>query len=119
MGVTKQILKPGNGVDSPKKGDEVAMHYTGWLYNPNQPENKGDKFDSSHDRGQPLRSAIGMGRLIRGWDEGVPQMTVGEEALLTITGDYAYGERGFPGLIPPNATLLFHVQLVAINGKTA
>ncbi|KAE8408711.1 hypothetical protein BDV37DRAFT_238201 [Aspergillus pseudonomiae] len=119
MGVIKQTLAPGNGVDIPQKNDEVAMHYTGWLYDQNAPENKGTKFDSSYDRGQPLRVAIGTGRVIRGWDEGVPQMTLGERALLTITGDYAYGARGFPGLIPPNATLLFEVQLVSINGKTA
>ncbi|KAE8381682.1 hypothetical protein BDV26DRAFT_255248 [Aspergillus bertholletiae] len=118
MGVTKTLLVPGNGVDFPKKNDEVAMHYTGWLYDQSKPDNKGDKFDSSFDRHQPLKVAIGTGRVIKGWDEGVPQMTLGEKALLTITGDYAYGERGFPGLIPANATLLFEVQLVSINGRS-
>ncbi|KAK6824169.1 hypothetical protein RU639_005222 [Aspergillus parasiticus] len=117
MGVTKETLAPGDGVNYPKVKDNVAMHYTGWLYDPSKPGNKGEKFDSSYDRGQSLKTPIGVGRVIRGWEEGVPQLSLGEKALLTITGDYAYGPKGFPGLIPPNATLLFEVQLVAINNK--
>ncbi|KAB8230869.1 FK506 binding protein proline rotamase rapamycin-binding protein [Aspergillus alliaceus] len=117
MGVTKQTLEPGNGVDFPQVKDNVAIHYTGWLFNPNKPENKGDQFDSSATRG-PLKVAIGTGKVIQGWDEGVPQLSLGEKALLTITGDYAYGPQGFPGLIPPNATLLFEVKLISINGKS-
>ncbi|KAE8151824.1 peptidyl-prolyl cis-trans isomerase [Aspergillus avenaceus] len=119
MGVTKETISPGNGVDFPRKGDQVALHYTGWLYDPSKPENKGNKFDSSLDRGEPLATAIGVGRLIRGWDEGVLQLSLGEKARLIATGDYAYGPSGFPGLIPPNATLLFEVALVSVNGKTA
>ncbi len=75
------------------------MHYVGTLEN-------GQKFDSSRDRGAPFQTVIGVGQVIRGWDEGVPQLSLGEKALLTISGDYAYGPRGIPGLIPGNATLL-------------
>lgn len=84
------------------------MHYVGTL-------ESGKKFDSSRDRGRPFQTKIGVGQVIRGWDEGVPQLSLGEKGLLTITGDYAYGERGFPGLIPPNATLIFEVELLKIN----
>ncbi|KAK9316560.1 hypothetical protein V1524DRAFT_406698 [Lipomyces starkeyi] len=112
MGVTITPIAPGNGVDFPKVGDTVSMHYVGTLEN-------GKKFDSSRDRGKPFDTKIGVGRVIRGWDEGVPQLSLGEKARLTITGDYAYGSRGFPGLIPPNATLIFEVELLGINGKSA
>ncbi|ORZ31877.1 hypothetical protein BCR44DRAFT_1480264 [Catenaria anguillulae PL171] len=108
MGVTKETIKAGDGVNFPKKGDKCRMHYVGTLTD-------GKKFDSSRDRGQPFETEIGVGRVIRGWDEGVPQMSVGEVARLTITGDYAYGPRGVPGLIPANATLIFEVELLKIN----
>ncbi|KAI5358771.1 putative FKBP-type peptidyl-prolyl cis-trans isomerase domain-containing protein [Septoria linicola] len=115
MGVTKQQISPGDGVTRPKKGDEITMEYTGTLEN-------GKQFDSSVGRGD-FKTAIGVGRVIKGWDEGILSvdggMTLGEKAKLTITGDYAYGDRGFPGLIPPNATLIFDVQLKAINGQRA
>ncbi|KAJ5156779.1 hypothetical protein N7492_009582 [Penicillium capsulatum] len=123
MGVEKKILQAGNGVDFPKKGDVVAMHYTGCLYDQSQEANHfmGKKFDSSKNpgRGQPLSSAIGVGRLIKGWDEGVPQMSLGEKAILTISADYGYGPNGFPGLIPPNSPLVFEVELVKIGDKSA
>ncbi|KAF3160283.1 FK506 binding protein proline rotamase rapamycin-binding protein [Orbilia oligospora] len=112
MGVTRDIISPGNGTDYPQKGDTVSMHYTGTLVN-------GKKFDSSVDRGEEFRTKIGTGQVIKGWDEGVPQMSLGEKAKLTITGDYAYGDSGYPGLIPPNATLIFEVQLLAIGNKRA
>lgn len=99
MGVTVKSLSPGDGKTFPKQGDTVTIHYVGTL-------ESGKKFDSSKDRGTPFQTPIGVGRVIRGWDEGVPQLSVGEKAILTITGDYAYGERGYPGLIPPNATLI-------------
>jgi FK506-binding protein 1 len=99
MGVTVQQISPGDGTSYPKKGDHVMMHYVGTLEN-------GKKFDSSRDRGRPFQTVIGVGQVIRGWDEGVPQLSLGEKAVLTITGDYGYGERGYPGLIPPNATLI-------------
>ncbi|KAI2792218.1 Peptidyl-prolyl cis-trans isomerase [Penicillium oxalicum] len=114
MGVEKTVLKAGNGVDFPQKGDNVAMHYTGCLYDASAAANHymGQKFDSSRDRGTPLASPIGVGRLIKGWDEGVPQMSLGERAILDISP-------GFPGLIPPNSRLVFDVELVKINNKTA
>ncbi|KAI7130262.1 hypothetical protein KC343_g12163 [Hortaea werneckii] len=120
MGVTKQLISPGNGTDKPKQGDTITMEYTGTLYDANAPDNKGKQFDSSVGRGD-FQTKIGVGQVIRGWDEGVLSvdggMTLGEKCRLTITGDYAYGSRGFPGLIPPNATLVFDVQLKGINSK--
>ncbi|KAF5094370.1 hypothetical protein D0Z00_003575 [Geotrichum galactomycetum] len=99
MGVTIKSLSAGDGKTYPKVGDTVSIHYVGTLEN-------GQKFDSSRDRGTPFQTPIGVGRVIKGWDEGVPQLSLGEKAVLTITGDYAYGPRGYPGLIPPNATLI-------------
>ncbi|KAJ5807076.1 Peptidyl-prolyl cis-trans isomerase [Penicillium riverlandense] len=121
MGVEKTILKAGNGVDFPKNGDNVAIHYTGCLYDQSKADNHymGTKFDSSRDRGSPLASPIGVGRLIKGWDEGVPTMSLGERAILNISSDYGYGNRGFPGLIPANSRLVFDVELVSVNGKSA
>jgi len=84
------------------------MHYTGRL------ATNGIKFDSSHDRGKPFQFTIGTGQVIRGWDEGVIQMSVGEKAELTITSDYGYGSRGAGGVIPPNAELIFEVELLCI-----
>ncbi|KAF1353861.1 hypothetical protein BDV97DRAFT_375725 [Delphinella strobiligena] len=124
MGVTKKVLSQGNGSDKPKAGDNVSMVYTGWLEDTSKPENKGLQFDSSVGRGDgtfPVR--IGTGQVIKGWDEGILSadggMSLGEKSTLTITGDYAYGPRGYPGLIPPNATLIFDVELKSINGKKA
>lgn len=102
MGVTVESLSPGDNTNFPKQGDTVTMHYVGTL-------ESGKKFDSSRDRGSPFQTPIGVGRVIRGWDEGVPKLSIGEKARLTITGDYAYGERGYPGLIPPNATLIVSI----------
>ncbi|KAA8650101.1 FKBP-type peptidyl-prolyl cis-trans isomerase [Aspergillus tanneri] len=120
MGVTKTTLKEGNKTDYPKKEDEVEIMYRGCLYDESKSAEHymGKQFDSSADRG-PLKVAIGTGRVIQGWDEGVPQMSLGEKAVLTISGDYAYGPRGFPGLIPPNAALVFEVELISINGRKA
>ncbi|GAB5587054.1 FK506 binding protein proline rotamase rapamycin-binding protein [Umbelopsis nana] len=108
MGVTVETIKAGDGVNFPKKGDQVTIHYVGTLLD-------GTKFDSSRDRPEPFSCRIGVGQVIRGWDEGVPKISLGETAKLTATGDYAYGPRGFPGLIPPNATLVFEVELLKIN----
>ncbi|KAK0315739.1 Fork head 1 [Friedmanniomyces endolithicus] len=120
MGVTKKMITPGNGTDKPKSGDTITMEYTGNLYASDQPENKGKQFDSSVGRGD-FQTKIGVGQVIKGWDEGVLStdggMSLGEKSTLTITGDYAYGDRGFPGLIPKSATLIFDVQLKGINGK--
>ena len=96
-------------------GQEVVVHYTGWLYDPSQPENKGEKFDSSVDRGDPFVFPLGAGRVIRGWDEGFAGMQIGGKRLLIIPADMAYGERGAGGVIPPNATLMFEVDLLEIQ----
>ncbi|EMC91195.1 hypothetical protein BAUCODRAFT_39348 [Baudoinia panamericana UAMH 10762] len=120
MGVTKKLISPGDGVTKPKAGDTITMEYTGTLFDQNAPDNKGKQFDSSVGRGD-FKTKIGVGQVIKGWDDGVLStdggMTLGEKSTLIITGDYAYGDRGFPGLIPPNATLVFDVQLKGINNK--
>ena len=101
----------GTGV-APKAGQICVMHYTGWLY-----ENgvKGKKFDSSVDRGQPFEFPIGTGRVIKGWDEGVASMKVGGKRTLIIPPDLGYGARGAGGVIPPNATLVFDVELLGVK----
>ncbi|SPO05867.1 probable peptidylprolyl isomerase (FK506-binding protein homolog) [Cephalotrichum gorgonifer] len=109
MGVTKTIIEEGNG-PQPQVGQTVTIEYTGYLKDPSAKDNKGTKFDSSVGRGDFV-VPIGKGVVIKGWDEGVTQMKVGEKALLDITSDYGYGARGFTGHIPPNADLLFEVHL--------
>jgi peptidylprolyl isomerase len=101
----------GSGA-TPKAGQTCVMHYTGWLY-----ENgaKGKKFDSSVDRGQPFEFPIGAGRVIKGWDEGVATMKVGGKRTLIIPAKLGYGERGAGGVIPPNATLMFEVELLGVK----
>jgi peptidylprolyl isomerase len=97
---------------SPKTGQTCVMHYTGWLW-----ENgaKGKKFDSSLDRGQPFEFPIGQGRVIKGWDEGVATMKIGGKRTLLIPPGLGYGARGAGGVIPPNATLLFEVELLGVK----
>jgi len=104
--------KVGTGA-TPKQGQTCVMHYTGWLY-----ENgaKGKKFDSSRDRGQPFEFPLGMRRVIAGWDEGVATMKVGGQRTLIIPPQLGYGERGAGSAIPPNATLIFDVELVDVKG---
>ena len=89
----------------PKAGDKVKVHYTGFLQT-------GTKFDSSHDRGKPFEFSLGQGKVIKGWDEGIAQMSKGSKCTLIIPPDLGYGERGAGGSIPPNATLLFEVELI-------
>jgi len=98
---------------SPKTGQTCVMHYTGWLY---QDGKKGAKFDSSVDRGSPFEFPIGMGRVIKGWDEGVLSMKIGGKRTLIIPPELGYGARGAGGVIPPNATLLFEVELLGLKG---
>jgi len=104
--------KVGTGA-SPRTGQTCVMHYTGWLY---QNGAKGAKFDSSVDRGQPFEFPIGTGQVIKGWDEGVASMKVGGKRTLIIPPDLGYGARGAGGVIPPNATLMFEVELLGVKG---
>ncbi|HWH72525.1 MAG TPA: FKBP-type peptidyl-prolyl cis-trans isomerase [Candidatus Sulfotelmatobacter sp.] len=100
-------LTSGTGA-APKRGDTVTVHYTGWLTD-------GTKFDSSVDRKEPFSFVLGNGQVIRGWDEGVAAMRIGDKARLTIPPDLAYGPQGYPGVIPPNATLIFEVELLSVE----
>jgi peptidylprolyl isomerase len=105
-------MKEGTGA-SPRTGQTCVMHYTGWLYENGQ---KGKKFDSSVDRGEPFDFPIGTGRVIKGWDEGVATMKVGGKRTLIIPPALGYGARGAGGVIPPNATLIFEVELLGVKG---
>ena len=93
----------------------MTVHYTGWLYDQNQPERKGSKFDSSRDRNEPFSFNLGGGQVIPGWDEGVVGMKVGGQRTLTIPPDKAYGSSGAGGVIPPNATLVFDIELLDVK----
>ena len=106
-GLTIEELEPGAG-DEAKAGQKVSVHYTGWLTN-------GTKFDSSHDRKEAFSFSLGRGQVIRGWDEGVQGMKVGGKRKLTIPPELGYGARGAGGVIPPNATLVFEVQLLKVG----
>jgi FKBP-type peptidyl-prolyl cis-trans isomerase FkpA len=100
-------LTVGNGA-APATGDTVTVHYTGWLTD-------GTKFDSSVDRDDPFAFVLGTGQVIQGWDKGVATMKVGDKVRLTIPPELAYGREGYPGAIPPNATLIFEVELLSIS----
>ena len=103
-GLQYVVLKPGDGAVA-QAGRMVSVHYTGYLTD-------GTKFDSSVDRGQPIQFTLGVGQVIKGWDEGVAGMKVGEQRKLIIPPDLAYGPQGHPPVIPPNSTLVFDVELM-------
>ncbi|MFO1219788.1 MAG: FKBP-type peptidyl-prolyl cis-trans isomerase [Burkholderiaceae bacterium] len=103
----------GSGAEA-KAGQHVTVHYTGWLHDATKPDSRGRKFDSSKDRRDPFRFALGAGQVIQGWDEGVQGMRVGGTRVLQIPPQLGYGARGAGGVIPPNATLIFEVELLAV-----
>ena len=106
-------LVAGTGAEA-TPGSQVGVHYTGWLQDPKAPEGKGRKFDSSRDSGRPFAFVLGAGQVIRGWDQGVEGMKVGGQRRLVIPASLAYGDRGAGGVIPPGATLVFDVELLAV-----
>jgi FKBP-type peptidyl-prolyl cis-trans isomerase FkpA len=107
-------VKQGTGAEA-AAGKPVLVHYTGWLYDDSKPDKKGAKFDSSRDRNVPFDFLLGTGKVIRGWDEGVAGMKVGGQRTLVIPPGMAYGARGAGGVIPPNATLIFDVELLDVK----
>jgi FKBP-type peptidyl-prolyl cis-trans isomerase FkpA len=96
---------------------DVTVHYTGWLFDEQAPKQRGEKFDSSVDRGEPFTFPLGAGKVIRGWDEGVAGMKVGGKRVLLIPSDYGYGGDGAGGVIPPNASLVFEVELLGVKPR--
>jgi FKBP-type peptidyl-prolyl cis-trans isomerase FkpA len=110
----KKDTKVGTGEEA-TVGKAVEVHYTGWLYDPSASDKKGAKFDSSRDRGAPFSFLLGAGRVIKGWDRGVAGMKVGGQRTLIIPPDMAYGANGAGKVIPPNATLIFDVELLGLR----
>lgn len=115
-GLSMRQLRAGNGAVA-EAGHTAVVHYTGWLYDESAAANRGEKFDSSVDRGTHFEFTLGARRVIRGWDEGVVGMQVGEIRELTIAPELGYGERGFGDLIPPGSTLVFEVELAGLKGS--
>ena len=107
-------VKVGSG-DEAKAGKTVAVHYTGWLYDPKAADKHGKQFDSSRTRGTAFKFPLGAGRVIKGWDQGVAGMKVGGKRTLVIPASLGYGARGAGGAIPPNATLIFDVELMGVE----
>ncbi len=111
QGLQIDDLVTGDGAEA-RAGQSVTVHYTGWLHDPAAPNNRGAKFDSSKDRDEPFEFDLGAGMVIQGWDLGVQGMKVGGKRVLTIAPELGYGARGAGGVIPPNATLVFEVELL-------
>jgi len=112
--LTMTDIKTGTG-PAIKAGQTAVVHYTGWLYSDSAPQKKGRKFDSSRDRNEPFSFPLGGGQVIQGWDEGVAGMQVGGQRQLVIPPEKGYGSAGAGGVIPPNATLVFDVELLGIQ----
>ena len=112
--LTKIDVRIGKGEDA-VAGKTVNVHYTGWLFDKTAPNNKGEKFDSSRDRPGHFTFPLGAGRVIKGWDEGLQGMKVGGQRTLIIPSSMGYGSRGAGGVIPPNATLIFDVELMGVR----
>jgi len=110
----KNDVKVGTGAEA-QSGQTVSVHYTGWLYDTSATDNHGKQFDSSRTRGTPFKFPLSAGRVIKGWDQGVAGMKVGGQRTLTIPAELAYGARGAGGSIPPNATLVFDVELIGVE----
>lgn len=98
-------------------GSEVTVHYTGWLYDENAPDQRGEKFDSSLDRSEPFTFLLGAGQVIRGWDDGVAGMKVGGKRVLLVPAEQGYGRKGAGGVIPPGASLVFEVELLGVKPR--
>ncbi|KAK4138550.1 peptidyl-prolyl cis-trans isomerase [Trichocladium antarcticum] len=109
-GLQVEVQQEGQGSRETQRGDNIDVHYKGTLTN-------GNKFDSSYDRRDPLNFTVGAGQVIKGWDEGLLGMKIGEKRKLTISPELGYGARGAGGVIPPNATLIFETELVSIKGQ--
>ena len=112
--LVKDDSKTGDGAEA-TAGQRVTVHYTGWLYDEAKADHKGKKFDSSRDRNEPFSFRLGGGQVIQGWDQGVAGMRVGGQRTLTIPPELGYGRRGAGGAIPPNATLVFDVELLDVK----
>ncbi|MBI3901684.1 MAG: FKBP-type peptidyl-prolyl cis-trans isomerase [Nitrosomonadales bacterium] len=110
----KTDIKAGTGAEA-VTGHNVSVHYTGWLYDEAAPDHHGAKFDSSRDRNEPFEFPLGAGQVIQGWDEGVAGMKVGGQRTLLIPPEMGYGTHGAGGAIPPNATLVFDVELLGVR----
>lgn len=112
--LVKTDKKLGKG-EKAARGREVSVHYTGWLYDASAAGHKGKKFDSSRDRGAPIEFPLGAGMVIDGWEQGIEGMMTGGQRTLIIPPQLGYGARGAPGAIPPNATLIFDVELMGVR----
>ena len=114
-GLSAEIIQKGHG-RAAEAGDFVEVHYTGWLYDEQAEGTRGRKFDSTVDRGERFSFRLGAGQVIKGWDQGVAGMLIGEKRLLTIAPEMGYGSRGAGNVIPPDATLMFEVELFGLEG---
>ena len=105
LGIEKKLIREGTSELAPRKGDRVRVHYTGKLTN-------GQKFDGSRDKGAPFEFTVGAGEVIRGWELEVPAMKFGEKSSFRFAAEFGYGADGFPGIIPPNSTIIFELELL-------